>query len=1050
MKRFFTLMVLEVIMAISTVAGASELAPFVTSIDLYASVDGQSESIGQFEKDGDGVWRLNNVSINDGTTFKLKLHINNPEEQERDEWFGSKDDAAQTLKKESLGAVVECSNSSDASDFRIGHAGTFSFALSDNDINNVQFQLEGEFEDARYLTGEFNDWGEIRFTAWVGEYTLDFYPDDGVLMSGQFLIVDQDYNVLGGATDDDYYTITGDNPNVTLVTEAQGQRNLYLADEGYYSFVISDDDVLTIKNWPEEVISACIVGSNAQGWDMTNATFIPLTFDEATGCYVSNPTGIPAGFKCQVIKNSSLSSVADVWYGGTSGEGTMEIPEGNSYLSLVATFGDDIYFPDNGIFTFTLASDFSTLNVNGSYDVEAQYFLIGEFNDWKKDEKVTFEAQDGVSTLTQKMVGEFLVLDNFGNLLGGSTDDDHYLLHEDAPSVTLTTENKKNFYLVDESEYTLTIQNGVLTVSGWPEETISAWLLGATDEYWQDSELNFELRLDPNTGNYILGETDIPAGYRFQVVKRSSLSSVDDVWYGSSADNDMFSVTEQTQSDIPLTLNDNKSLYFKVGGTFTFTISPDFSTMNIDGEFNPEWKPTYYLIGDFNGWNEDEEAMVPFAKRDGVYTLELSFCGDFLIKDCDGNRMGTCVDDERYVFTASTNNAVLSNADGQKNFRLEVPSDYTLTIQDGTLTVTGFPTEGYYMCGDFNDWMPEPMTKNADGSYSIVMRLSEHDQFKFCDYIANWYGGDTEESGDTYEIDRERCSDVPLVQGDLGFNFIINTDGTYKFILAPDDDAMKLTVVGLGYITLADALEGVSGTIEDELYVAAVHQDQVYVTNGTDWVRFSGVFNANDLLEGYCIDLTQTDTEGFDGQGTGPIITINGWLTYYSDDPQVPVIAQYSLAEPFDPMPKPCQVVQLTGMFLDDDGTRVLCAYDEQTGDFGPAIQLADDDGMEEGFIYRIKAAIILKEPWPDVAVGASHPLELLDTNAIDNLVAMVLDAEALPIATDVISPTDAAHVVSVKYVNTVGQVSLKPFTGINIVVTTYSDGTTTTVKEVR
>ena len=48
-----------------------------------------------------------------------------------------------------------------------------------------------------------------------------------------------------------------------------------------------------------------------------------------------------------------------------------------------------------------------------------------------------------------------------------------------------------------------------------------------------------------------------------------------------------------------------------------------------------------------------------------------------------------------------------------------------------------------------------------------------------------------------------------------------------------------------------------------------------------------------------------------------------------------------------------------------------------------------------------------------------------------------------------IINTTDAATVVSVKYVNTAGQVSLKPFKGVNIVVTTHSDGIITTVKEV-
>ena len=829
MKRILTLMVLGVIVAISTVAKASELAPYVTSIDLYGSSNDWSEPIGRFEKDVNGVWHLDDVEIYDVTTFKLKLHINNPQGQESDVWFGIKNGDDQTLKSASPGTIVECSSASNAPNFRIGHPGKFSFTLNDNDINSAQFHFEGKFEENRFITGEFNNWGETRFTAWIGEYTLDIDPDDSPPMSGQFLIIDQDYNYLGGITDGEYYTITEDNPNVKLATEAQDKKNLYLANDGYYSFTIDENDMLTIDNWPEEVVTVSIVGSTVPGWDMSNARVIPLTLDQSTGKYISEPTGIPAGFNCQVLKHSSFTSVGDTWYGGLSDNSTIEIPEGASDIPLESLLGADFCFTDNGIFTFTLSPDFSTLNISGSYNVENQYFLIGDFNNWKQDEKVAFVAQDGVLTLTQEMVGEFLILDIYGNLLGGATNDNRYVLHEGWPSVQLTTDNKKNLYVANVGEYTLTIQNG-------------------------------------------------------------------------------------------------------------------------------------------------------------------------------------------------------------------------------TLTVSSFPTDDYYICGDFNDWVSEPMTKNADGTYSIVMTIGEDNQFKFRDHQGNWYGGNTQGNGDTYLIHSEWCTDVPLTKGDSGSNFIINTTGSYKFILAGNDDALKLTVVGLGDITLAEALEGISGNISDHLYVAAVYvyENKVYVTNGTDWLRLENVYNAVELSEGYCIELPDPIPDGLSGKDTQPTFTIDNLLSISSDDPQVPVIVNYSLAEPFHPMPKPCQVVNLEGWFFHQDDTSVLCAYNDQSGNYNPSIKLSNTDDMvdmEEGRMYNIKAAITLREPWQNIAPRIMPS----DSNAIENLVAEVIEfkAKELPIATGIINTTDAATVVSVKYVNTAGQVSLKPFKGVNIVVTTHSDGNITTVKEV-
>lgn len=824
MKRILTLMVLGVIVAISTVAKASELAPYVTSIDLYGSSNDWSEPIGRFEKDVNGVWHLDDVEIYDVTTFKLKLHINNPQGQESDVWFGIKNGDDQTLKSASPGTIVECSSASNAPNFRIGHPGKFSFTLNDNDINSARFHFEGKFKENRFITGEFNNWGETMFTAWIGEYTLDIDPDDSPPMSGQFLIIDQDYNYLGGITDEDYYTITEDNPNVELATEAQDKKNLYLANDGYYSFIIDENDKLTIENWPEEVVTVSIVGSTVPGWDMSNARIIPLTLDQSTGNYISEPTGIPAGFDCQLLKHSSFNSVGDTWYGGSSDNFTIEIPEGASEIPLKSLLGADFCFTDNGIFTFTLSHNFSTLNINGSYNVEPQYFLVGDFNNWKQDEKVAFVAQDGVLTLTQEMVGEFLILDIYGNLLGGATNDNRYVLHEGWPSVQLTTDNKKNLYVANVGKYTLTIQNG-------------------------------------------------------------------------------------------------------------------------------------------------------------------------------------------------------------------------------TLTVTSFPTDDYYICGDFNDWVSEPMTKNADGTYSIVMTIGEDNQFKFLDHQGNWYGGNTQGNGDTYLIHSEWCTDVPLTKGDSGSNFIINTTGSYKFILAGNDDALKLTVVGFGNITLAEALEGISGNISDYLYVAAVYQNKVYVTNGTDWLRLENVYNADELSEGYCVDFTDPIPDGLSGKDTQPTFTIDSWLSISSDDPQVPVIVNYSLAEPFEPTPKPCQVVNLEGWFFNQDDTSVLCAYNDQSGNYNPSIELSNTHDMVEGRMYNIKAAITLREPWQDIAPRIMPS----DSNAIDNLVAEVIEfkAKELPIATGIVNTTDAATVVSVKYFNTAGQVSLKPFKGVNIVVTTHSDGNITTVKEV-
>lgn len=126
------------------------------------------------------------------------------------------------------------------------------------------------------------------------------------------------------------------------------------------------------------------------------------------------------------------------------------------------------------------------------------------------------------------------------------------------------------------------------------------------------------------------------------------------------------------------------NMAFPVAGNVTLTISnvtETSCTLNITltEEIVPD--KAYYLIGAFNGW--DESAMVPFVENDGVFTLTHTFSGEFKVKDENGNWWGGGV-----TLTAETPSVTL--IDGG-NLILAEENEYTLTIEDGVLTVTGFP-----------------------------------------------------------------------------------------------------------------------------------------------------------------------------------------------------------------------------------------------------------------------------------------------------------------------------------------------------------------------
>lgn len=213
---------------------------------------------------------------------------------------------------------------------------------------------------------------------------------------------------------------------------------------------------------------------------------------------------------------------------------------------------------------------------------EEAYYLTGEFNEW--GEGVAFNKADGVFTLTKTFSGEFKIRNASGAWLSATSPT------EEAPSVTLSANHADNMNLPVESEYTLTIANGELTVTGWPvapaDELLGVVLKGSTDPQWADVVTLPLTQVDG--GEWILQDQAIEAGFEFKVVKNMSVSG--EVWLGAANSDGNFWVTEERLGDdIALTNADGSpNLYFERAGTFTFTVAADCSTLRVNGEFDAQ------------------------------------------------------------------------------------------------------------------------------------------------------------------------------------------------------------------------------------------------------------------------------------------------------------------------------------------------------------------------------------------------------------------------------------------------------------------------------
>ena len=211
--------------------------------------------------------------------------------------------------------------------------------------------------------------------------------------------------------------------------------------------------------------------------------------------------------------------------------------------------------------------------------------------------------------------------------------------------------------------------------------------------------------------------------------------------------------------------------------TILYNAETEQAKITIDNGEEPD-RDGYFLIGAFNGW--DENTQVPFVKDGDKYTLTYTFSGEFKIRDKSGDWFGG-----GHTFTAEAPSATLSGGD---NFVIENEAEYTLTVENGVLTISGFgdspqPEEGYFLIGEFNGWdqgSQVPFVKDGD-KYTLTQTFSG--EFKIRDAAGTWYGG-----GVTLTAEN------PSVELAAGENLKLENEAEYTLTI----EEGKLTVSGFG------------------------------------------------------------------------------------------------------------------------------------------------------------------------------------------------------------------------------------------------------------
>ena len=288
-----------------------------------------------------------------------------------------------------------------------------------------------------------------------------------------------------------------------------------------------------------------------------------------------------ADFKLSSIDVNSDFSSWTVFDSGVMG--ASNLASGDNALST--SYGTaNMHFPVSGNVTLTISNvteTSCTLNITLTEEIipDKAYYLIGDVNGWSDETKIPFVENDGVFTLTQTFSGQFKIKDENGNWLGGGV-----TLTADNPSVSLV--DGGNLVLTDESEYTLTIEDGVLTVTGFPAPPAltGVELRGSYDENWTEVITYVMQNVD---GAWVLNNQDIDEGFEFKVVATYDNGSQE--WYGAQADGDYWVTLATLNNAIGMgTTSGYNNLFFDDAGTFTFTVNGDLTTLTITGVFDPE------------------------------------------------------------------------------------------------------------------------------------------------------------------------------------------------------------------------------------------------------------------------------------------------------------------------------------------------------------------------------------------------------------------------------------------------------------------------------
>ena len=605
------------------------------------------------------------------------------------------------------------------------------------------------------------------------------------------------------------------------------------------------------------------------------------------------------------------------------------------------------------------------------------------------------------------------------------------------------------------------------------------YLVGAFNGWGQKDE-NYKFTNEAD-GTHLLENVDLTAGgFKFMDSNGS--------WYGDGA------TVPATGGQITVSGNNGDNNNLATGGNYNvlLDLNNNKAVFTLNEEV-PVEITAVDLMGSSNEWAEPLASFVVENASTGYWELnDVQFAAGDEFKI----RVSYSDQSEKWLMPVSEGNFLVDeNQLGQElTLTTEGGMNNMYVKQDATLSFSLAPGFGaLVITGEFvqpepaltlhhghdgqNDWQIVEFTYE-DGIFTGTVDLAEDEVFYFTNEAGTCFPTN-ENQGAIYELHSGWCTEIPLDGAGCQF-FKMAEASTFTFIVQPFNEeypqfdvegwpAHDLEMYLYGNITdggwengtLMDVLEPNSHwlkyfTVEDvnngngylKLGKAATFSDDTAIGAVDDADNYEVIAESAQALRALQIPMVDG---GKAIEIAAGYYAMHVWYNAETGegrvqfDPQNVPIGKVEILVPDDGLViEQGQTLQLEAVYTPQYTTNADLTINWLSSD--PSIATVDENGLVTALVPEANGA-------PRRAPSKNADNTVTITASMTNNDGSVIDGTIDITVSDPTGINDLvvdANVASVKYINAMGQMSDRAFDGLNIMVTTYIDGTTSTVKVVK